>query len=189
MLFYKGKYRAFNMLNVICSHLTKIGLWIRILLRPFLKNGGFCTETRLVCFLVDQCLFLLVSNSETVFFLTFLISHFWLTDAAFVSLRDHANIPIALTVFRVNQAALRAVLKPENVMCTCYTNTCTLRLYASFGVWITIFARCLNLFQSITKHWSTGAKLFCIWNNCICMLPNFGHYHLLLFFGIAFKGR
>ena len=26
------------------------------------------------------------------------------------------------------------------------------------------FARCLNLFQSITKHCTTGAKLFCIWN-------------------------
>ena len=35
----------------------------------------------------------------------------------------------------------------------------------SVAHWITVFARfCpyLDLFESITKHWSTGAKLFCI---------------------------
>ena len=39
----------------------------------------------------------------------------------------------------------------------------------SVAVWITVFARfdrrlIICLFQSITKHWSTGARLFCIWN-------------------------
>ena len=37
----------------------------------------------------------------------------------------------------------------------------------SVAVWITVFDRfdrCLNLFESTTKHWSTGAKLFRIWN-------------------------
>ena len=46
----------------------------------------------------------------------------------------------------------------------------------SVAVWITVFA-CfdlyLNLFQSITKHCSTGAKLFCIWN--IFYLLPFSH--------------
>ena len=32
----------------------------------------------------------------------------------------------------------------------------------SVAVWITVFDRCLNLYQSITKERSTGAKLFCI---------------------------
>ena len=38
----------------------------------------------------------------------------------------------------------------------------------SVAVWITVFARfdcCLNLFQSIAKHWNTGAKLFSILKN------------------------
>ena len=37
---------------------------------------------------------------------------------------------------------------------------------ASVAVWITVFAhfeRCLNLFQLIARHHSTGARLFCIW--------------------------
>ena len=149
-----------------------------------------------------------------------------------MSLCDHAHI-------NFNQAALRTVLKPENIssssqakhtctlcLCVCFKyasfyrrfqsfqsisvwiyfnrlqNTraklfriwktwhrahkddkypyasfvCTLQVcikgsmpfsIVSVAVWITVFARfdrCLNLFQSITKHCSTGAKLFCIWS-------------------------
>ena len=78
---------------------------------------------------------------------------------------------------RFNQAALRAVFKPQNMSSSANkTNIRNLHLcvrfkyasfYCRFLVSITVFARfgrCLNRFQSITKHCSTGEKLFRIWN-------------------------
>ena len=40
--------------------------------------------------------------------------------------------------------------------------------FQSFSFWITIFGCCLNLFQSITKDWSIGAKLFLYLKLFIC---------------------
>ena len=66
------------------------------------------------------------------------------------------------------------------MMRTSNTNTRTLRLCVRFKstfpfiavsnrfsrcldkAIVASFDRCLNLFQSITRHWGNGAKLFCI---------------------------
>ena len=56
---------------------------------------------------------------------------------------------------------------PERFVCVYASSTLPFIAVSNrfIAVWITVFARfdrCLNLFQSITKHWNTGAKLFCI---------------------------
>ena len=65
------------------------------------------------------------------------------------------------------------MLKPENMSSSTQLKQIFVRFLlspfpiVSFNAWITVFAcldRCLNLFQSITKHCSTRAKIFCIWN-------------------------
>ena len=89
------------------------------------------------------------------------------STATFVSLRDHSHI-------NFNQAALRALLNPEIVSSSAqgtqipvsfvcvYASSIRFLLspfpIVSVAVWITVFARvdrCLNLFESITKHCST----------------------------------
>ena len=81
-----------------------------------------------------------------------------------------------------NQAALRAVLKPQNIPSSAQTKQISVSfvcVYASSTLpfidvsnrftrcldhyFFALFDRCFNLFHSITKLCSTRAKLFCIY--------------------------
>ena len=70
---------------------------------------------------------------------------FWLTDAAKENISSSRQAKLCVCTLQV-----RFLLSPFPIV--------------SVAVLITVFDRCLNLFQSITKLCSTGAKLFCIWN-------------------------
>ena len=82
---------------------------------------------------------------------------------------------------------LRPVLKPENIpsssqakqisVYASFVSTLQIRLLlspfpiVSVAVWITLFARCLNLFQSITKHWSKIILYLKLFNCCLFWNP------------------
>ena len=65
-------------------------------------------------------------------------------------------------------------------------------LIVSVAVWITLFARferCLKLFHSIIKHWSTGAKLFRIWKKHVIKRTSNTNTCTVLWFVCVYASR